>query len=261
MGYAEAMSGTVDSVVQALRLLRLLDQRGALTLTDLARLTGLTNSRCHRLLATLVEEGFVYRRDGEKIYRAVPSTTEPAGGASFPTLLEAAFPVLRALAEQSGETSHLAVLARRSVYFLAGVESTQLLRVTSRVGTHIPVHTSAAGKAVLAYRTDEQVRALLGDDALPIRTDRTLSHVDELLAELHRARRLGYARNLSESETGMAVLAVPVRVGAEPPSLALSLSGPESRVNPRRTTGLSIREREHLALLKDAAGRLARHSR
>ena len=58
-----------------------------------------------------------------------------------------------------------------------------------------------------------------------------------------------------------AVLAVPVRVGAEPPSLALSLSGPESRVNPRRTTGLSIREREHLALLKDAAGRLARHSR
>lgn len=252
--------GTVDSAAWALRILRLLEDGHPRGLTEIAAELGLTNSRCHRLLATLVGEGYVFRLSGDRLYRA---TRRPGGASSlegFSVVLEQAFDVLKEMRDASDETTHLAALAGHYVYFVAAAESHRQMRVTSRVGMRLPAHATAVGKVLLAQWTPTAVRALLESAGLPGFTDRTITDQSEFLEELANARTSGFARNLSESESGMAALAVTIPMHDQTSYLSLSISGPESRINPRRSRGLSAIERRHLALLQEGAQTIAQRS-
>lgn len=104
---------------------------------------------------------------------------------------------------------------------------------------------TAAGKVLLAHRPEDQVQPLLaGLDVA------TRQRIDKKLTE---ARRTGVARNLGESEVGMATLSAAIRLGGTPPSDALSISGPESRINPSRSVAMTAVERRFSQLLTRAA--------
>lgn len=250
------MAATLDSVSRSLEILRLLEDGQAYGLVEIGRALGLGNSRVHRMLGTLEAAGFITRQEKDRRYRlAFGGTKNPASPTVGP-LLEAAFPVMCKLRDDVGETVHLATLGGRHIYYLFTVESRQLMRVTTRVGARVPAHCAAAGKVLLGFWPDEQVRKAFAGP-LPRCTERTINNVEDLLAEVHEARRLGYGRSLSESEIGMATIAVPIPLGGDTPNVTLSISGPESRINPRRTKSLTTVERTHLTLLQKAAGAIS----
>lgn len=243
------MAETIESLSRGLDVLRLLESADDLTLSDIARGLGLSLPRTHRILATLERSGFVFRSAQAKSYRLSFGNPEQGAADAFERVLEAAYPALESLRDESGETAHLAMLAGRHIYFVASVESPQVMRVTSRVGRRVPAPVTAAGKVLLAHRPDDQVQALLAGLDASVR--------QRLSKEIAEARRTGLARNLGESEVGMATMSAAIRLGGTPPSHALSISGPESRINPSRSIAMTAVERRFGQLLTRAAAQVS----
>ena len=138
-------------------------------------------------------------------------------------------PVLRRLCERYGETAHYATLDGRWVVYRSKLDpATGAVRLSSVVGGRNPAHTTAVGKLLLSgvLRSEEQVRAWVGDEPLSTPTPRSIDTPERLWAELVRTRERGYGVDDQESEDGVNCLAVPAYLTSpNVPSGAVSVSG------------------------------------
>ncbi|MGZ4591966.1 MAG: IclR family transcriptional regulator [Actinomycetes bacterium] len=219
--------GAVQSVDRALDLLEALARsdvpRGV---GEIAALTGLPQGTAHRLLRSLQARGYV-RHDATRKY-SLGAAAFRLGDAAQRSLARSAGPYLARLVDHSGETANLSVLEGDDVVYVAQVPSPHTLRMFAEVGRHVPPHTTASGKVLLAALPPERAAAVLRRTGLPRHTENTLTDLRELLAELDRTRDRGWAADEEEHETGVRCVAVPVGRGADVVA-ALSLSGPAER--------------------------------
>lgn len=237
------MTAGVQSVSRALDLLEhVAEAGGSAGLSELAARSGLPLSTVHRIIRSLVGDGYL-AQDADRRYRLglrlVP-LGEAAHGPLAPWTVR-----LPALVEATGETANAATLVGASVLFVARVPSSFPMRSAGEVGRRAPVHASAAGKALLSLLPDAAVAALLGGTALPPLTERTITSVPALLEEVELVRSQGHAVDDEEEETGARCVAVPVP--SAPVPLALSLSGPTARITPGRVPELAAALRDACA--------------
>lgn len=226
--------GGVQSVERALQLLETLaTTREGLGVSDLGQATGLAPATIHRLLATLVANGYARQDPATRRYSlgsALIRLGSTAGGFIGAWLR----PYLAELVEISGETANLAVLEDGYVTYVAQAPSRHRVRMFTEVGNRLSPHSNAVGKVLLAYRPREAVERILERRGLPPRTARTITDQPTFLAELDRVVEQGYAVDTGEEEEGVRCLAVPVR-GPMGEVAALSVSGPAERLDqPRR---------------------------
>lgn len=246
-------SQTLNSVSQALRVLELLQEHPSLGTTEIARMLDLSSSSTHRILVTMLEADFVRQTATGRKYQLGPAMSGSRNATAIEDCIEVGAPFMATLRDESGETVHLAVLRRTDTHFVAAYESHLIMRVTSRVGRRIPAHATAAGKLLLSFLSDDELRALYAGHELSRQTADSIRTFDALIEAIREARRTGYARNMLESEAGIAALAVPLRYPDGRVTCSLTLTGPDSRFNPGGGPGLSDRERELLDMLQASA--------
>ncbi|MDL4819707.1 IclR family transcriptional regulator [Actinomadura opuntiae] len=194
-----------------------------LTLEDVARRTGLPRSTAHRILDQLVRQRWLAHHSfGYGLGQRALGLGGQDGGHG--KIREAAAPYLHDLQVTTGLVAHLAVLDGPEVFYLDKLGGRLAASVPSRVGGRAPAHSTALGKAMLAWLEPEQVDALLGT-AITRLTSRTIGELGTLHQELHRVRqRRGLAFERGESFPGIACVAAAVR-GAEGPVAGISLVG------------------------------------
>ena len=170
--------------------------------------------------------------------------------------------VARRLLARHNETTCLTVLDGHDSVFIAKEETTHAVRLVTSVGSRLPAFASASGRAMLAYRPEEEVAALYGDCELETPTGRRLEGLDELMQILREARRRGYAENVDETALGLHCLAAPVG----PPGrvvAAITLCVPSGRMSASRKRAMLpdlIRAaREIVPHTGDAAREIATH--
>jgi DNA-binding IclR family transcriptional regulator len=237
----------VQSLDRALDVLEALASAGELGVSDLAARTGLVPSTAHRLLATLVERGYAAQSTAGGRYLIGYKLLELAAGLQdrVERVRLAAREHLEAIQVQTGETTNLVVLEGRDVVYVDKVDGTRSVRLFLEVGRAIPAHTSGAGKAILAWRSHEDVAALLGGEPLPRSTPRTITALDALEEDLKRIRRRGFATDNEEHEEGVACVGTPVFDHRGVSVAALSISGPTPRILNADTADLGALLREH----------------
>jgi IclR family acetate operon transcriptional repressor len=237
---AEVRAAAVQSVDRALDLLETMAGQGRpVGVADLVELTGLPQGTVHRLLQGLHLRGYV-RRDSSRKYSLGTAAVRLADAAQR-SMSRSARPYLAELVELSGETANLAVLEGDDVVYVAQVPSPHTLRMFAEVGRHVPPHSTAVGKVLLAAMPRERAVALLRRTGLEARTPHTLTDPEAFLVELDRVAARGWAADEEEQEVGVRCVAVPVPApGAGPGAAvaALSLSGPAERFAGDRTDGL-----------------------
>ncbi len=216
----------IESVDHALRLALLLQQEGALRVTDAAQRLDVARSTAHRLLAMLVYRDFAEQQPDRR-YVAGPVLRRSAPSEPAAVLRGIALPHHEALTARTGETSNLMVVVADEARFAAPVECGHTLRVGDREGRALPAHLVSGGRAALAARDPEEVRALYDD---------TDVDVEALQRDLTRVRRQGFALNDQRTETG--VTAIGRRVEGPPgsPALAISLAMPTVRYDRHQLT-------------------------
>lgn len=149
---AAEISQTLD---RGLRLLSLLaESGGGLTVTEAAGSLGVNRTVVYRLAATLELHGLLRRAADGRL--SLGFAALGLAGAVHPLLRRAALPALRELAEDLGATAHLTVADGGEALAVAVVEpSWTAYHVAYRVGSRHALDRGAAGKAILAGRTDE----------------------------------------------------------------------------------------------------------
>jgi IclR family acetate operon transcriptional repressor len=220
-------SASVQSVDRALDVLEALAAAGKpLGVGELSDLTGLPQGTAHRLLQSLQQRGYV-RRDASRKYSVGTSAMRLADAAQR-SLARSARPFLAELVTLSGETANLAVMEGDDVVYVAQVSSPHTLRMFAEVGRHVPPHSTAVGKVLLAGMPRERALALLRRAGLPARTPTTITEVGAFATELDVVAGQGWAADEEEQESGVRCVAVPVG-GPGPTLAAMSLSGPSER--------------------------------
>lgn len=220
-----------QAVSRAIALLKAFsDQQPEWTLGELAQRVGLNKATVHRLLAALEAEQFITRNPATGGYRLGPELIVLGGYAlranDLPT---AARPALEELAEATGETTSLEVLAGGEVMILDEVSSRHLLGIAQDVGMRLPLHVTSTGKLLLAHLPQDQADALL-QDPLHALTAATVTSPAALRRQLDAIRVAGYAVTAGELEIGFTAVAVPVRDAGGNVVAALSVGGPSSRL-------------------------------
>jgi IclR family transcriptional regulator, acetate operon repressor len=226
---------TVQSVGRTLDVLETLaTRRNATGISDLAQTVGLHVSTVHRLLATLVERGYVRQDPDSSRYYLASRVFALASAAELHLDLRfVARPYLERLMRASGETANLVTATEREVVYLDQVASLHLVKMFTAPGLRAPFYCTGTGKAILAYQPSEFVASALGG---PFRrfTPRTLTSPAAVERELAHVRRLGYAVDNEEMEEGVRCLAVPIFGRRGEVAGAMSVSGPTTRMTPER---------------------------
>ena len=219
----------VQSLERGLAVIRAFGaERAELTLSDVARATGLNRASARRFLHTLVELGYV-RSDG-RLFALRPKILDLGyaylSGLSLP---EVAMPHLEQLVEQVHESSSVSVLDGDEVVYVARVPTRRIMRIAIAVGTRFPAYATSMGRVLLAGQSDDWLDGYFATAPLKTITPYTIADAKKLRAELSRIRRDGYALVDQELEEGLRSIAAPIRDGLGRVVAALNLSTHTSR--------------------------------
>jgi IclR family pca regulon transcriptional regulator len=201
-----------------------------LTLSDVARRTGLTRAAARRFLLTLTDLGYV-RTDGKQF--ALTPRVLDLGYAflSSLTLPEVAEPHLERLAAELRESSSVSVLDGDDIVYVGRVPTSRIMRVAINVGTRFPAYATSMGRVLLAGLPDAQRRAYLERAEIKPLTARAIDNAADLAAELDRVRGQGWALVDQELEEGLRSIAAPIHDAGGRTIAAVNVSAHASRVS------------------------------
>ncbi len=236
---------------KAVAIIEAVTRRGITSIPDIAAALNIPRQTVFRSVRQLVQAGLLKREALRERYTAGPRLVELARG----TLLHShrhgpAHSVLEYVVAETGETCNLGMLEGNSVIYIDRVESKWPLRMRFEQGTHVPAHSTAIGKVLVANLPARARRRLIGAAPLTRFTDRTLIDPDALEHEFETIREQGFAINDQESALGIMGIAVPVLDSRKRVFAGLALSAPAARLS--RAAALKL-----IPLLKDAAKRLS----
>ena len=219
----------VQSLERGLAVVRAFDaEHPELTLSDVARATGLTRAAARRFLLTLADLGYV-RTDG-RLFALSPRVLD-LGYAylSSLSLPEVAEPHLERLVAEVHESSSVSVLDGNDVVYVARVPTSRIMAVSISVGTRFPAYATSMGRVLLAGLPDDALEAYLARASLDRLTPRTVTSAAALRTELRRVRAQGWALVDQELEEGLRAVAAPIRDRAGQVVAAVNVSGHASR--------------------------------
>jgi DNA-binding IclR family transcriptional regulator len=216
---------SLSTVEKAIDLLfHLHAERAPRGVTAVGRALDLPKSSAHRLLSTLARRGLLERDERGRYCPGIGLVALGLGVLESEPVVAAARPVLELEAERLGDTVFLTAARAGAVVILDKAEGTGFLRAAPRIGSTVPLHATAVGKAYLAYAPEA---VTLGDDPLEAFTPSTTTSWAALGAELERVRRQGYAENRDEWIPGLSAIAAPVlTAGRMVAALALASASP-----------------------------------
>jgi len=222
----------------------------ALTLSDVARRTGLTRATARRLLLTLEELGYV-GSDG-RLFRLRPKVLGIGYAylSSVP-VAEIAVPYMEELGTALHESSSAAILDGDDIVYIARVPAKRIMSIGLAVGSRLPAHATSMGRVLLAALCPADLESFLHTATLTRLTERTVTDPCRLREIIEETRRRGWSLVDQELEDGLRSIAAPLRDGSGRAVAALNVSAHAGRVTKERLVT------EFVPRLVDAAARIS----
>lgn len=222
----------IGSVDRALTVLLAFQSTESMTVGEVAKLLGVARSTAYRLLSLLEHRGFVRQDKATKAFHSGPALVRVGLTAVHRSDVRVHLrPLLEKVAGEVNETTHLVVMQHGEAFFLDCVESTKVVRATSRVGASLPAHVTAGGKVLLAQLPDERIESEILSRELRAVTSSSKTSPSAVRKDIAKVRAAGWALNDSESEDGLRAFGIFVPGEPEYGSVdaAVTVSAPEER--------------------------------
>jgi len=217
----------VQSVNRALDIIEVLSEESdGLGITEIAKRLQMSKSTVHRIATTLLDRGYLAKdrngsyKIGLELIRAVGCYINSL------ELQTEARPYVAKITGELGLTCHLGVLDGDEVVYIEKMDVFSNVRLYSQIGVHVHAYSCSLGKCLLSNYSAEEVRHIMSNCQFVRFTDKTLSSIDELIADLDLVRRRGWALDDEESEIGHRCLGAPIYDYRGDIIAAISASGP-----------------------------------
>lgn len=231
-GRVKADAGGSRSVRRAISMFELLLAEGEpMPVAEIMARLKIPKSTVYELVRTLSETGYLERDErssslflGRKLFElgmAYRARTD---------LLRDGAPIVEDLRDATGETVQLSVLENDFMLVLLKEEGLQPLRIISRVGSRVPPNWAAAGRLLIGDLEDSPLRELLVRTAAQSPSGQAITDVDELVSQVRKFRRQGYATELNEANLHAGCVAAPVIDASGRCVAAISVVAPEQRL-------------------------------
>jgi DNA-binding IclR family transcriptional regulator len=216
---------------QAMRVLNLFTlTRTELGVAEVAKILSRPKSTISGWMSAMHDVGLLDRPNGGTRYRLgirLAAFGELAKRATSAQVVAA--PLLEQLTKRTKETTTLNVLIGTEVVNTFMVESPHPIHSGGGLGIPMPIHATAAGKVLVAWKTPEDIRHLL-----PLRleqfTDETVTDPTDFVERLAVVREMGYSTATGELARDLFVASAPVRDSTGTVTAAISIAAPTSRV-------------------------------
>jgi IclR family pca regulon transcriptional regulator len=217
----------IQSVNRAFAIMELFDERRpALSVSEIAELTGLNRSTCYRFCQTLKAIGYLEEVERRRFRPGLKAISLARAALSSRELPELALPYLRELQRTVGEAVNMSLLDGTDVVYVARILSDHLITLRLYVGSRLPAYATSMGRAILAFLPEQEAEAILDKSELLAITEHTITDRRRLKAELQRIHARGYAINDQEMAIGLRGVAAPIMSSTGRPVAAINLSIP-----------------------------------
>ena len=222
----------VNSVYRAAEILNMLSV-GKNRITDISKELSLSKSTTHRLLKTLEKCGFVVQDPSSHQYflghLIIKLSSNPLD--THQHLIVCAYEEMKKLKEISEETVALHIRVGTQRICLEEMQANQNIRYVIGKGSVSPIYAGSAGKILLSELTDHELNNLLKNIKLTRVGPNTITDRNNLVQELDKIKKQGYAISSGETLEGAISISVPIRGYFCP--VALSIFGAKFRLGPR----------------------------
>lgn len=201
----------VQSLDRGLAVLQAFNaERPAMTLADMARATGLTRATARRLLLTLVALGYVCS-DG-RTFELTPRVLDLGFAyVSSLQLPDIAQPFMEALSSNVHESVSASVLDGTQIVYVARVNTQRIMGISLAIGSRLPAAWTSMGRVLLAGLSEEELEEFLDSLVFDAPTERSITDIPSLRAEVNAVRSQGYSLVDQELEEGVRSVAAPLR--------------------------------------------------
>ncbi len=226
----------VDKGSRSIRALKILEAMAgttdALSVSDIAKATGLPKSTAHRLCTLLEKEGFLVPEvSGKGLSMGHRSRNLALGVLAMGGHNAYQHRILSELSSEIGETCNFNVPVGSEILYVDRVETEWPLRTQLPVGSRVPLHCTASGKLYLASLTAGKRNRLIATLELKAYTPNTITDPDTLKAELEEIQREKFSKDVCEFIDGMVAVAVPVTDARGRVAAILACHAPDVRMN------------------------------
>lgn len=223
----------VQSTVNTFAIVEALRELDGAGVSELAAYLDIPKSTVHNYLSTLEQEEYIVKEDGA--YQVGIRFLELGAYArNRRNIFTIAEPEVERLAEETGELANLLIEEHGRGTYLQRVRGENAVQVEAHVGTRVPLHSTALGKAILAFLPRERVEEIIDRHGLEQTTPNTVSSRDELYDELDQIRNCGNAFDDEERLNGLRCVAAPILSNDDRVLGAVSVSGPSNRIREDR---------------------------
>jgi DNA-binding IclR family transcriptional regulator len=225
-------------------------------LAQLTDVLGIDPSSVFRLANTLKRRGFLANPNGRKHYVLGPAVWRLSREYDWSRMLiSICREPIKALANRTGETAHLAIREAREVFFIDHHASgDQGVIVAGQSGKRMPLNCTAHGKALLADFGLMELKALFGRTPLERYTARTSDSLPDLAKACAQVRVDGYAIDAGEYLDDVRCVAAPLRDRNGLVIASIGVSAPATRMSKVRVRSLARQVRETAKLINDVLG-------
>jgi DNA-binding IclR family transcriptional regulator len=199
---------------KAIDILRLLiKEYQPLGVSEIAKTVSVSKSTAFGILRSFQEEGFATKDTTTKKY-TIGKEMMRLSKLVFKgqDLISVARPFLERLAEIVDETVFLGIREYDAVI----IEAKKDLKISSPVGTKLPITAGAIGKIFLSTMNNEEVVAYINEKGLPQYTENSITDMGAFIEEIEETRRLGYSVDMEEYLKGIRAIATLIRQNGEP---------------------------------------------
>jgi IclR family transcriptional regulator, KDG regulon repressor len=222
----------VQSLERALTLLnKLSEYPDGIQITRLSEQVGLTKSTIHRLLATLSSMNYVVKDEETDKYKlGLQVLFLSRNLLNNSDIVTVSKPFLEKLSQEVNETVHLCIEDRGEVVYIDKIESTQTIRMYSRVGSRAPMYCTGVGKILLSDKNPDVFEEIVSKINFIPKTPSSITSKEQFIEEIEKVKSQGYALDNAENEIVLRCIAAPIFDHKGKIIASFSISGPSNRV-------------------------------
>ncbi|MFC6823603.1 HTH-type transcriptional regulator XacR [Halopelagius fulvigenes] len=220
----------VKTTEKTLALINELAERGPCGVTELANSLDMGKSAVHSHLSTLRKHHYVLK-DGDDYQLGLKFLELGGNIRKSMEFYQVAEPEVKAIAAKTGELANLLVEEQGMGVYLMRSKGDRAVDLDTYAGLRTHLHTTALGKAILAYLPESRVEEIVEQHGLERKTPRSIGSREELYEAIDDIRERGYAIDDGERLEGLRCVAAPVKTSSDKVLGAISVSAPASRVS------------------------------